>query len=491
MALDAGGQPPAAGAATRRRGRGRGRRARARAAPARARPRRPRSAGRGASRASASHRGQREPQRHGLERRDPRAAGDGARGRREVGLGDRGALEQRAGVADEHERRVGQPDAAAGALEQAHARLALEHRELLRDGRWRELQRVGDGRDRAALVQLAQQAQAAELEHRKERYRISRQKSESLLMLGRHDGAPCARRHPPLPRLRRRVRRDGRCSASSRTTRARRSGRCSRSASRSPRRCSGARARAAARRRCARCRAATSRSRLALGAVGYALQAGALLRRARRGSTRRCSRCCSTRSRRSSRSPRSRSGASASTAAASVALALASAASCSSWRAPAPARSTRSARRSACGRVSTARTSSLGEGVAARVGAAASCRARVHRRGDLARRRRGAARRAAPGRASRRRAGAGSRASRAVSTVVAIGLFFAGLRAGRPDRRVDPRRPSSRRRPSLLAFVVFGETLGPSQFAGGALVLPARAGAGSGRPCARPARRTA
>ena len=78
----------------------------------------------------------------------------------------RGALEQRLGVLDQHERRVGQPHAAAGPLEQLHAGLALEHRELLRDGRGRELQRVGDGGDRPALVQFAQQPQAAELEHR-------------------------------------------------------------------------------------------------------------------------------------------------------------------------------------------------------------------------------------------------------------------------------------------------------------------------------------
>ena len=69
-------------------------------------------------------------------------------------------------MADEDERGVGQPHAAAGPLEQRHPGLALEHGELLGDGRGRELQRVGDGGDRAALVQLVQQAQAAEVEHR-------------------------------------------------------------------------------------------------------------------------------------------------------------------------------------------------------------------------------------------------------------------------------------------------------------------------------------
>ena len=46
--------------------------------------------------------------------------------------------------------------AAAGPFEEAHARLALEHRELLRDRRGRELQRVGDSGDRPALVQLVE-----------------------------------------------------------------------------------------------------------------------------------------------------------------------------------------------------------------------------------------------------------------------------------------------------------------------------------------------
>jgi hypothetical protein len=60
-------------------------------------------------------------------------------------------------VADQDERRVGQADASAGPLEQGDPRLALEHRELLRDGRGRELERLGDGRDRPALVQLVQE----------------------------------------------------------------------------------------------------------------------------------------------------------------------------------------------------------------------------------------------------------------------------------------------------------------------------------------------
>ena len=59
-----------------------------------------------------------------------------------------------------------------------------------------------------------------------------------------------------------------------------------------------------------------------------------------------------------------------------------------------------------------------------------------------------------------------------VSTVAAIGLFFAGL------RRVGPTTASILATVEplvtvLLAFLVFGETLGPAQLAGGALVLAA------------------
>jgi drug/metabolite transporter (DMT)-like permease len=59
-----------------------------------------------------------------------------------------------------------------------------------------------------------------------------------------------------------------------------------------------------------------------------------------------------------------------------------------------------------------------------------------------------------------------------VSTVAAIGLFFAGLRLAGPTAAsilatVEPLVTV------LLAFLVFGETLGPVQIAGGALVLAA------------------
>src|SRR4029077_16492053 len=92
-------------------------------------------------------------------------------------------LEQRVGMLDEDERGVGQADAAARTLEQRHAGLALEDRELLADRGGRELQRVGDRGDRAALVELAEQAQPAEIEHREGTLLIVVQISESFLMM--------------------------------------------------------------------------------------------------------------------------------------------------------------------------------------------------------------------------------------------------------------------------------------------------------------------
>ena len=107
--------------------------------------------------------GQPEPDR--LEGRDPAAPRHPADGGSEIRLRELGALEQRVGVPDQDERGVGQPDAATGRLQQRHACLPLEHRELLRDGRRCELQRVGDRGDRAARVQLVQQTQPAQVEH--------------------------------------------------------------------------------------------------------------------------------------------------------------------------------------------------------------------------------------------------------------------------------------------------------------------------------------
>ena len=61
--------------------------------------------------------------------------------------------------------------------------LALEHRELLGDGARRELERVGDRGDRAALVQLAQKPEPAQVEHRLGTLLLSVHVYESSVML--------------------------------------------------------------------------------------------------------------------------------------------------------------------------------------------------------------------------------------------------------------------------------------------------------------------
>ena len=111
------------------------------------------------------HRRHGDVERDRLEGGDPPPPRHAAGGRRELRLGELGAVEQGFGVAGQHERGVGQADPSPGPLEQLHAGLALEHRELLRYGRRRELERVGDGGDRPPLVQLVQKPQAAEIEH--------------------------------------------------------------------------------------------------------------------------------------------------------------------------------------------------------------------------------------------------------------------------------------------------------------------------------------
>ena len=138
------------------------------------------------------HRRQGEPQRDGLEPGYASAAGDDALRRREVGLGERHTLEQSVRMANQDEPGVGEAHAPAGALEQRNAGLALEHRELLRHRRGRELQGVGDRGDGPALVQLAEQAQSAELQHGEAILMNGAQKSESMLKIPFDTMDPCA-----------------------------------------------------------------------------------------------------------------------------------------------------------------------------------------------------------------------------------------------------------------------------------------------------------
>ena len=121
---------------------------------------------RGWARATAASAGADDAQRRRLEGGDPHGARHGAPGqRRQLGLGRLRALEQLRGAADQRPAGVGEQHAAAGALEQRHAHLALEHRQLLGDGARGVVQRAGDRADGAPLLELAQEPQATEVEH--------------------------------------------------------------------------------------------------------------------------------------------------------------------------------------------------------------------------------------------------------------------------------------------------------------------------------------
>ena len=332
----------------------------------------------------------------------------------------------------------------------------------------------------AAIVprssQLAQQPQAAKVEH--QLANATEYPSGIGIApdaLARHDRAVRPLRNPHVPRLGRRVRRDG----DLRQARLRR-GRDRRHAARPALRARrGAvlapdRGDAARRARCGR-----SRRRDVRRWPG----ARRLRLRARRpaptsprcgASTRRCWRCCSTRSRRSSRSPRSRSAASASTrrrrsrsalASSGIVLVVAGAGTGALDPVGARARPRRGARLQRLHpdqrRHRRARRTALAR------------RARLHRRGGHA-----------DGRARPCSASCGPGA------LTAAGLGLARVPRGRLDRRRDQpllRRPAPRRADRraailstveplvtvVLASLVFGETLGPLQLAGGMLVLAA------------------
>ena len=73
--------------------------------------------------------------------------------------------QQLAGAGRERPPRVGQLEPPPGPAEQRHAALALELGELLGHGGRRERERVGGARDRALGGELAQDGQAARIEH--------------------------------------------------------------------------------------------------------------------------------------------------------------------------------------------------------------------------------------------------------------------------------------------------------------------------------------
>ena len=95
--------------------------------------------------------------RGGRERRDPDRAADERRGGLELGLGRLEVVEDALRAAHEAAAGLGQRDPAAAAVEQRDPGLALERRELLRDGGRRVGERARGGGDRAAGGDLAQE----------------------------------------------------------------------------------------------------------------------------------------------------------------------------------------------------------------------------------------------------------------------------------------------------------------------------------------------
>ena len=84
----------------------------------------------------------------------------------EVRLGLLEVGEDPLGVGDQALTGAGQPDPPPVALEQRHARLALELRELLADRRGRHPQRLGGSGDRAARGYLSEHSESLNVEHK-------------------------------------------------------------------------------------------------------------------------------------------------------------------------------------------------------------------------------------------------------------------------------------------------------------------------------------
>ena len=104
--------------------------------------------------------------RAGLEARHADAARDVAGRARQIGLGRLQARDHRVGVAGQPVAGLRELHAAADALDQPDAGVALERGELLGDRRGRVGERLGDGRDRAARGELAQEPEPSDVEHR-------------------------------------------------------------------------------------------------------------------------------------------------------------------------------------------------------------------------------------------------------------------------------------------------------------------------------------
>ncbi len=107
-----------------------------------------------------------EGERGGLERGDPQHPRDAAQGRGEVGLRAFEAFQDGLGVRDEDLGLRGQPDPAPHGFQQRDPGLLLQDRQLLRDRRRAVGEGLGHGGERPAVLQLAQQPEPVEVQHR-------------------------------------------------------------------------------------------------------------------------------------------------------------------------------------------------------------------------------------------------------------------------------------------------------------------------------------
>ena len=100
------------------------------------------------------------------EARDPHLAALEAGDRGEFALGLLETGDRRVGVIHQHAAGVGGQRALAGALQELHPDLALEGRHLLADGRLRQVERLGGGRERAPGRDLTQDPQPLHIKHK-------------------------------------------------------------------------------------------------------------------------------------------------------------------------------------------------------------------------------------------------------------------------------------------------------------------------------------
>ena len=108
--------------------------------------------------------GQQGPHR-GRERADAQRPGQAGAGRGERGGGPLQGGEDLLGVRGEDRAGGGERDAPAGARQQRRAGLPFQGGELLRHRRRGVVVRGGDGDDGAAVGEVAQEAQLADVEH--------------------------------------------------------------------------------------------------------------------------------------------------------------------------------------------------------------------------------------------------------------------------------------------------------------------------------------